>query len=124
MIAEPGAQGLSFNPALWAGSLGYFHQSTKEALEIIRRLRRMTYHVLASLPETVWSHRVDPREENALTLDTWLEQQERHIPAQISQMQNIFEIWAKSHPQRKPPTNRSQSPSPIGSRYLTLSART
>jgi DinB superfamily len=124
MIAEPGSQALSFNPALWAGSLGYFHQSTKEALEIIRRLRRMTYHVLASLPETVWSHRVDPHGESAMTLDTWLEQQERHIPTQIGQMQNIFELWAKTHPPRKVPSARTQNPRAIGSRYLTLSART
>jgi hypothetical protein len=124
MIAEPGSHALTFNPALWAGSLGYFHQSTKEALEIIRRLRRMTYHVLVALPETVWSHRVDPREETVLTLDTWLEQQERHIPAQIGQMQNIFELWAKTHPPRKLPIARAQNPSAIGNRYISLSART
>jgi hypothetical protein len=124
MIAEPGCHTLMFNPTLWAGSLGYFHQSTKEALEIIRRLRRMTYHVLAALPETVWSHRADPREENALTLDNWLEQQERHIPAQIAQMQNIYELWAKTHPPRKLPSPRSHNPSGIESRYSSLSVRT
>jgi hypothetical protein len=123
MIAEPGCHALTFNPALWAGSLGYFHQSTKEALEIIRRLRRMTYHVLAALPETVWSHRVDSGEESAMTLDNWLEQQEHHIPAQISQMQNIYEVWAKTHPPRKLPSARAQNPSAIGSRYISLSAR-
>jgi hypothetical protein len=123
MIAEPGSQALTFNPTLWAGSLGYFHQSTKEALEIIRRLRRMTYHVLAALPETVWCHRVDPHEENALTLDAWLEQQERHIPAQINQMQNIYELWAKTHPPRKLPSPRSNNPGAIGNRYISLSAR-
>src|SRR3984957_7751410 len=28
---------IKFDPGRWAGTLGYFHQSTREALEIIRR---------------------------------------------------------------------------------------
>src|ERR1700752_746723 len=41
-IAEPGSAVFRIDAARWAGALGYFHQSTREALEIIRRLRRMT----------------------------------------------------------------------------------
>jgi len=63
LIAEPGSAVLTFDPALWAGTLGYFHQSSKEAMEIIRRLRRMTHEVLKTLPEPVWFHTVgDPRD--------------------------------------------------------------
>ncbi len=58
-IAEPGSPVLKFDGARWAGTLGYFHQSTREALEIIRRLRRMTYQLLVSLPEPVWEHTVE-----------------------------------------------------------------
>ncbi|MGA6953791.1 MAG: DinB family protein, partial [Candidatus Acidiferrales bacterium] len=32
-IAEPGSQVPEFDAARWASSLGYFHQSTREALE-------------------------------------------------------------------------------------------
>src|ERR1700689_2688360 len=51
LIARPGSAVLSFDPALWAGSLGYFHQSSKEAMELIRRLRRMTHQLLKALQE-------------------------------------------------------------------------
>src|SRR5208282_1660733 len=63
LIAEPGKAVAEFDPARWAGSLGYFHQSTREALEIIRRLRKMTYQLLIALPEEVWDGTVNhPRD--------------------------------------------------------------
>jgi DinB superfamily len=121
MIAEPGAPALAFDPALWAGSLGYFHQSTKEALEIIRRLRRMTYHVLAALPESIWSQHGIINGETPLTLDAWLDKQERHIPMQVTHMSDTFAIWAKTHPPRKLASIRSSSPRSLESRYISLS---
>lgn len=124
MIAEPGAHALPFNASVWAGSLGYFHQSTKEALEIIRRLRRMTHHVLVALPESVWLHNGAAAGESRLTLDAWLEQQERHIPSQIGHMREVYEVWAKSHPPRRLPSHRSPESSAIGSHLISLSART
>src|ERR1700691_3725956 len=59
LIAEPGASIAKFDAGRWAGTLGYFHQSTREALEVIRRLRKMTYQLLVALPEPVWSHTVE-----------------------------------------------------------------
>src|ERR1700733_5736106 len=56
LIAPPGAPIEKFDTARWAGTLGYFHQSTREALEIIRRLRRMTHHLLTAVPEPVSIH--------------------------------------------------------------------
>ena len=124
MIAEPGSHALAFNPSLWAGSLGYFHQSTKEAIEIVRRLRRMTHHVLAALPESVWLNHGAAAGESRITLDAWLEQQERHIPSQIDQMKEIYEIWAKTHPPRRLPCPRPQNSGAFGNRFISLSART
>ena len=121
MIAEPGAPASGFDPALWAGSLGYFHQSTKEALEIIRRLRRMTYHVLAALPESVWLQHGILDGETRLTLDAWLDKQERHIPELITDMSDTFDIWAKAHPPRKLASLRSSSPRSLDSRYVSFS---
>ncbi|MFY9527367.1 MAG: DinB family protein [Candidatus Acidiferrales bacterium] len=109
MIAEPGSPVLSYDPAVWAGTLGYFHQSTKEAIEIIRRLRRMTYALLKAVPETVWSHTVDHPRDGKLSLEKWLEIQERHIPHHIAQMKLNYEAWLKLHPPRKSPSTSSRS---------------
>src|SRR5215469_15185242 len=50
-IAEHGSLDLRFDSARWAETLGYCHQSTREALEIIRRLRKATYELLVTLQE-------------------------------------------------------------------------
>src|ERR1700736_4824770 len=42
-IAEPGNAVQQFDAARWAGSLGYYYQSTAGPLGIIRGLRKRTY---------------------------------------------------------------------------------
>jgi uncharacterized damage-inducible protein DinB len=111
LIAEPGSAVLRFDPAVWAGTLGYFHQSTKEALEIIRRLRRMTYAVLKGLPPTVWSHTVEDPRGGKMSLEQFLDFQEQHIPHHIKQMKGNYLEWLRLHPPRQPATRpRSRAP--------------
>jgi hypothetical protein len=109
LIAEPGSSVEDFDAARWAGSLGYFYQSTREALEIIWRLRKMTYQLLARVPESVWSHQVE-EPANGENLEVWVERQERHIPHHVEQMKQNYQIWLSTHPPRKP-----ASPSPRSS---------
>jgi len=113
LIAEPGKAVAKFDAARWAGSLGYFHQSTREALEVIRRLRKMTYHLLAAVPEPVWSYTVEHPAEGEISLERWIERQERHIPHHIDQMKQNYEVWLGTHPPRKPASSRHGSSSPI-----------
>lgn len=114
-IAEPGSAMHPIDAARWAGSLGYFHQSTREALEIIRRLRRMTHQVLNSVPERVWSHTIEHPREGRITLEQWVAIQERHVPHHIEQMRANYELWLKTHPPRKP-ASRPVSRFVIGNR--------
>ena len=120
-IAEPAvSQSAKFSASRWAGSLGYFHQSTREAIEIIRRLRRMTYGLLVTLPEPVWLHTLEHPTEGQVSLEIWMGRQERHIPHHIEQMKQNYETWLYSHPPRKP---ASRSSPPEGrSRMMSLSA--
>jgi hypothetical protein len=120
-IAEPGTAVMSHDPARWADTLGYFHQSTREALEIIRRLRKMTYQLLANLPDQVWSNTVELPHEGDLSLEAWLERQERHIPHHLEQMKLNYEEWLKTHPPRKPATPALKI-GPAAPRYVQLSA--
>jgi DinB superfamily len=119
LIAEPGVEVPEFDPARWAGNLGYFHQSTREALEIIRRLRKMTYQLLIAVPEPVWSHTTECPKEGAISLESWIERQERHIPHHMEQMRANYAIWIGSHPPRKPAT---RSTGPASHRPVSLSA--
>jgi hypothetical protein len=107
LIAEPGRPVTKFDAARWAGTLGYFHQSTREALEVIRRLRKMTYQLLVSLPEPVWTHAVEHPADGKISLENWIERQERHIPHHIDQLKQNYEAWLRTHPPRK---TASQTP--------------
>jgi hypothetical protein len=110
-IAEPESPILNFDPARWAGTLGYFHQSTREALEIIRRLRKATHQLLVALPESVWDQTVSHPTDGRVSLADWIEIQERHIPHHIDQMKQNYDTWLKTHPPRKPAsTSRRSSP--------------
>jgi hypothetical protein len=108
-IAEPESPVLQFDPARWAGTLGYFHQSTREALEIIRRLRRATYQLLVALPEAVWEQTVNHPTSGRSSLVSWVEIQERHIPHHIDQMKQNYDTWLKTHPPRKPASSSRRS---------------
>lgn len=100
-IAQPGRQILDIDPTRWAGSLGYYYQSTREALEIIPRLRNMTYRLLANLPGTLWYGTVQHPRLGPMTLEHWVSLQERHIPHHLRQMLQNYEEWARIHPPRK-----------------------
>jgi hypothetical protein len=113
-IAESGSPIIKFDGAHWAGSLGYFHQSNREALEIIHRLRKMTYQLLVILPERVWEHTVEHPTQGRINLGEWIEMQERHIPHHIDQMNQNYDEWLKSNPriESATPSRRSQSSLP------------
>jgi DinB superfamily len=122
LIAEPGKPVLSYNPEIWAGTLGYFHQSTKEALDLIRRLRKMTHQVLINLPQQIWYNTVEHPEDGALSLDQWLDIQVRHIPHHLEQMKHNYAVWSAAHPPRKPASASIKTMAASSTQFITLSA--
>jgi hypothetical protein len=101
-IAEPGCPEIKVDTDRWASSLGYSHQSTREALEIIRRLRKMTYNLLVAIPDRIWVHTVSDPRDGHVNLEQWMDLQERHIRRHLEQMDQTFEAWGRTHPPRKP----------------------
>jgi len=124
LIAEPGRPVTKFDAARWAGTLGYFHQSNREALEIIRRLRKMTYQLLVTLPEPVWAHTVGHGAEGEVSLQSWIERQERHIPHHIEQMQHNYHSWLKMHPPRKSASLSASAKPSVSSEMVSLAVET
>ncbi len=124
LIAEPHREFAEFDAAQWAGSLGYFHQSTREAIEIIRRLRKMTYQLAVALPATVWARTVVHAQQGEITLEDWLQEQERHIPAYIDQIQQNYSLWLQAHPQRRPASDHLQLDVASAAPPVRLSAQT
>jgi hypothetical protein len=93
-VAKLESSVLKFDPAHWAGSPGYSHQSSHDALEIIRCLRKATYQMLILLPESVWENSVEHSEDGRLSLAQWIEIQERHIPHHIDQMKRNYDTYS------------------------------
>ena len=123
-IGGPRREFSEFDAAQWAGSLGYFHQSTREAIEIIRRLRKMTYQLAVALPPMVWARTVLHAQQGEITLEDWLQEQERHIPAYIDQIRLNYSLWLQTHPPRKAASRPLQLDVPSASPSIALSAQT
>lgn len=109
-VAEPGSGAIEHSASTWAASLGYFHQSTRDALGLILRLRKMTCQLLRFLPDPVWAHTVKLPQKGLLTLEQWVEKQAGHIPHHVEQIQQNLHDWSKTHRQRKPATRLLRPP--------------
>jgi hypothetical protein len=49
--------------------------------------------------------------DGGISLESWVERQERHIPHHIDQMRENYEVWLKTHPPRKPASQPKASSS-------------
>jgi uncharacterized damage-inducible protein DinB len=92
-IAEPGSVVLAYDENGWAAVLHYADQSTDDALELFKWLRRHTYTLIQTLPDAAWANTMDHPENGLMTLDDWLHVYDRHIPDHIAQMQRIHAAW-------------------------------
>ena len=93
LLAEPGSSILGYNEGTWARELQYHHQSTEDALELFKWLRRSSYSLIRELPESAWSNTAIHSENGPMTLDDWLGVYATHIPDHIEQMQGVYEAW-------------------------------
>jgi hypothetical protein len=98
-IAEQGSLDLRFDSARWTETLGYCHQSTQEALEMIRRLRKATFGLLVTLQQR--TNAAEQSTSGEIQLNDWLEHHQRHIAHHIVQMRHNYDIWRRSHPPKK-----------------------
>jgi hypothetical protein len=53
-------------------------------------------------------HTLEHPTEGKISLETWMDRQERHIPHHIEQMKQNYETWFRSHPPRKPAARSSR----------------
>jgi hypothetical protein len=95
IIAEPGSTVMSYNEPEWAKALTYHGQSTEEALELFKCLRRASYKLIQKLPDSAWLYSIEHPENGTMTLDDWLSVYEDHIPAHVAQMRNVYEEWTR-----------------------------
>ena len=94
-IAEPGSTVMAYNEPEWAKVLNYHEQSTDDALELFKCLRRASYNLIKKLPDPIWSHTIEHPENGIMTLEDWLADYDDHVLAHIEQMRQVYVEWAK-----------------------------
>jgi hypothetical protein len=95
-MAEPGSTIMAYDENQWAKTLRYEEQSTDDALELFKCLRRSTYKLIKNLPESTWSHTIEHPENGTMTLNDWLDTYAAHIPDHVRQMTAAYNEWKKS----------------------------
>jgi hypothetical protein len=92
-IAEPGSMVIGYAEAVWAKALHYHDQSTEEAVDLFRALRRNSYHLIKDLPESAWTATVEHTENGTMTFDDWLITYDDHVIDHVKQMDAIYQAW-------------------------------
>lgn len=93
LIAEAGRQLMDYDENQWATALDYHRISPQAAVELLRCLRRQTYDLIRSLPESAWANTGYHPENGDMTLEDWLEVYERHIAEHIGYMRENYVAW-------------------------------
>jgi len=93
-IAEPGSAVLGYDQDKWAIALNYHAQSTDDALQLFKYLRKASYDLIKNVPDKIWETATVNHSENGITsFEKWLAIYEEHIPVHIRQMKRNLEAW-------------------------------
>lgn len=94
LAAEPGSGVYGYDENKWAVQLDYHQQSTDDALELFKWLRKLSYDLLKTIPDEKWnSAYVQHNENGKVTFENWLQTYEEHVPVHIRQMQRNLAAW-------------------------------
>jgi GNAT superfamily N-acetyltransferase len=90
-IAEPGSTVMAYDQDRWAGKLDYHRRSAEDALEMFRLLKKMSYDLIRTQPESVWSNTIVHPENGVMSFTDWLRIYEDHN--HIGQIERTYEEW-------------------------------
>jgi len=94
LIVEPGEALMGYDQDKWAVELNYHEQSTEDALETVRLVRKTTYELLKKQPDEVFTHTVKhPEYEEPYIFEKWINIYSAHIPGHIEQIKNNVKVW-------------------------------
>ena len=93
-IAEPGSGVYGYDENKWADKLNYHAQSTEDALELFKWLRKTTYDLIKTVDDHTWqTATVNHSENGVMNFEQWLTIYEEHVPVHIRQMQRNLAAW-------------------------------
>lgn len=93
LIAEPGRTVMPYDQDVWTQKLNYHAQSTDDAIELFRLLRRASHNLIKDLPESAWSTTLQHPEHGEYSFDRWLDIYTGHTGGHIEQMRKNLAAW-------------------------------
>lgn len=111
LIAKLDLSDLGVDSSVWRDRLGHLHQDVKEAMGIIRVFRRVTYHLLTTLPDISWINTTELPLYGQVSLDEWLAIRENCFPEHIQHMEWIYSQWIEAARPAKTVASTHKSPS-------------
>lgn len=99
IIAECGGRVCVYNQQIWADNLFYSQMDYKDALELIRIIRRNLLKVLSLISEETWHNYIFHPESGKITLLDWVQMYIDHIAIHVQQMHRNFYDWKKANEQ-------------------------
>ena len=94
LVAEPGQPLMAYDQDVWADKLDYHNQSTEDALELTRFVRKIAYNFIKNLPNEVWSNTaVHPEYSEPYTFEKWLRIYANHPREHAGQITENYRIW-------------------------------
>lgn len=94
LIADPELPVMAYDQDLWADKLDYHDQSTEDALNVLKGVRKMTYDLIRKLPDEMWSRSAPhPEYKEPYTFEKWLRIYSNHPYEHLGQIQDNFRMW-------------------------------
>jgi hypothetical protein len=95
-IAESGSSVSPYDQDQWSQKLGYLSADFKEAVEILKLMRRCNTVLLKRLPASVWKRTVNHPERGLLTVDSLVAMNIWHLEHHLGQMLKRQREWKSS----------------------------
>lgn len=109
-VAEPGTIVHSVNITRWAATPGCCYQSTKDALGVIRCLRKMSWIILRCISDNVWRNVLHDADKGIMALGDWMEVEAKHIPHYVEQIRQNHLDWQQMRLRHRRRRQRSAVP--------------
>lgn len=94
MIAEPGQPLMAYDQDVWANELDYHKQSTEDALQVVKLVRKMTYELIKDLPDEVWNNTAKhPEYDEPYKFEKWLKIYADHPRDHAGQIRDNHQAW-------------------------------
>ncbi len=97
IIAECGGKVCVYNHQIWADKLFYSEMNYKDALDLIRLLRKNLVAVLKRIDNKLWHNYIYHPETGKITLVDLIQLYIDHIDIHVQQIHRIFYDWKKAN---------------------------